>query len=494
MNLRYAITSMLLTLSLVLASCGGSSTPKPQKTGDSTTTDPTGTGTDAEKGDPSAKDPATAKTSTGISTPAPVANWPDTAEGTVKAIVLGVQENQPGVLWQALPASYQKDVNDLVKQFAGSMDAELYDKVFVITDKAIKLLKDKKEVILEASKEIDQPVDRAKLDAQWDSIIALLNTIQQSDLSKMDKLKQMDVGVFLSTTGAQLMKQVDGLANLVEGDPLTNMVKPGLKSLTVEKISGDDTTAELKITIQGDSQTIPFVKVEGKWLPKDMVENWAEGITMAKQGMSEQLPMMVKENKEQAMAMLVMAETAIDGLAAAKDQAATDQAMKAILGPLLAAQNSAKQARTASEMRGLFQGFVIYAQSNKGWYPDSDPQGKRNYNQAETFHQMYIEDVVTAENLVHPKSDVQIPADLRDMDEDKRIAWFAKNSGYVFIHGRKESLKSDEIFLFEKLQYSDGEGLTICWNDGHISKTPLEEAKKLIKEQSGKTLEEWSGQ
>ena len=52
----------------------------------------------------------------------PIAESADTA---VLAVVAAFRNNQLGVVWEALPQSYQQDINALARAYAESMDAEL---------------------------------------------------------------------------------------------------------------------------------------------------------------------------------------------------------------------------------------------------------------------------------------------------------------------------------------------------------------------------------
>ena len=67
---------------------------------------------------------------------------------TVKNVAQGIVDKKPQVLWEYLPKSYQKDVTDLIHEFAGKMDKELWTKGFTIAQKATRVLQEKKEFIL----------------------------------------------------------------------------------------------------------------------------------------------------------------------------------------------------------------------------------------------------------------------------------------------------------------------------------------------------------
>ena len=64
------------------------------------------------------------------------------------AVVNGLGENQPQVIWQALPASYQNDVSGLVREFAGQMQDSLWDQIFEALTKLTRVLDEKKQFVL----------------------------------------------------------------------------------------------------------------------------------------------------------------------------------------------------------------------------------------------------------------------------------------------------------------------------------------------------------
>ena len=51
----------------------------------------------------------------------------DGPESLITKPIQALEENNPKVIWDMLPASYQKDLNELLQSFANEMDAELWD-------------------------------------------------------------------------------------------------------------------------------------------------------------------------------------------------------------------------------------------------------------------------------------------------------------------------------------------------------------------------------
>lgn len=247
---------------------------------------------------------------------------PDTPDGMLLACAKALDENKPGVIWEALPASYQKDVTSLVHDAAAKMDADVYDKTFVILNKVLNLLKDKRDIILElVNKDAAMSMmvkDKEKLDQNWDNVVDLLAIITSSEIQTLDGLRNLDVGRFVDKTGSRVMEKIDRLSELAPEDEFIDM-KNALGTVRVEVLSLDGNTAKCKLFIEGkDPQAGEMVKVEGKWIPKEIADAWKDMITEAKKSVSEMTGEEFKQQKPMIMGMMTGIETTLDQLAEAK--------------------------------------------------------------------------------------------------------------------------------------------------------------------------------
>ena len=113
--------------------------------------------------------------------------------------------------------------------------------------------------------------------------------------------------------GMQEDQQSNGPKSLAE-------IRTGLKSLEVIVISQTENEATLKIVSQsiidgGESEELKMVRIEERWLPKDLADNWDAGI----QEIKKELPVgsfvqkkMTDEEKKSVMALLDMVDQALD--------------------------------------------------------------------------------------------------------------------------------------------------------------------------------------
>ena len=78
---------------------------------------------------------------------APKAQMPGGADSVVLIPIKLLEEEDPKLLWEMLPPSYQTDVTKLIHSFVNNMDQQLWDKLFEVLSQAGLLLNDKQDLI-----------------------------------------------------------------------------------------------------------------------------------------------------------------------------------------------------------------------------------------------------------------------------------------------------------------------------------------------------------
>lgn len=270
--------------------------------------------------------PATEVSQTTDSTPlAPAA---DTAEASMRQLVEGMQQGQLIVAWNALPASYQKDVNELVQSFGNKMDPDAWAQVTSILKTVHKLLVDKHDFIVNHPA-VGAGKDPAATAEGVQQIAGLLNTVVEN-ASNLDALKTFDGAQFASVTGSKLVEQILALSKLAPGSE-AGPASP-FDGIQFETVTSTDSTATLKITRpDGQTETQEFVKHEGKWLPQDLVADWSGNMQQARDAVMK-LPEQADKIKGQAMMMGGM----VSGLLSPLQSAETQEQFNAAAGNLMA--------------------------------------------------------------------------------------------------------------------------------------------------------------
>ena len=250
---------------------------------------------------------------------------PATPDGTVMTVCKALADSQPEYLWAALPASYQKDVQDnVVRAFAARLDPDVYSKGTAVLKKLSGVLGSKKEmlinlVIAQLSAMPMVQVDKPALERNWDAVTGLLDALLASELGDLGRLKAIDVGSFLGTTGGKVMQKFAALSAATKEDPFAKEFKAKMAGMQVVVASAQADNAVLKITPPGQpEETVEFVKVEGKWLPKDLQAEWAKGIAEVKAQVAAFDANAMAASKPKIMGALAAVDAALDQLAAAK--------------------------------------------------------------------------------------------------------------------------------------------------------------------------------
>ncbi len=232
----------------------------------------------------------------------------------VMAVVDGLKEDQPQVIWQALPTSYQNDVSAVVREFAGKMEDSLWGQTFGTLGKLTRVLDEKRQFVLEHPLVAQQLSKSPNAEATYDAVVTLLKTLLSSDISNLQRLSDFDGERFLATTGSQVMAQ---MGDLVAPAPDPKETLDEISSLRVTLSRTEGARAWVMVEQPGEeTKEVEMVLVEGKWVPAEMAAAWDSGIVSAR----EQLGQVAFDPAQtaQAGAMLAMVDGAMEGLLAAQ--------------------------------------------------------------------------------------------------------------------------------------------------------------------------------
>lgn len=270
------------------------------------------------------------------------ANLPGSPDGTVRAVSQALADGHPEVVWQALPASYQEDVTEITHAFAAKMDPEIWNGVFRVGRKAVGVLRDKKQYILDSALVNASGDKKADVEANWDTVVGLLDSVFASDLASLESLKTMDWEHYLATTGAAVMAKAATMSSTSAKEHEDFVAK--LRASKVEVVSQDGDSAVLRMSTPGEEpEEASFTRVEGRWVPAEMAAKWDADMADARQKIAAITPEQMAQGKAQAMAMIGMVEGVVDQLAAAETKDEFEQAMKNALGPFMGMMGTGQQ-------------------------------------------------------------------------------------------------------------------------------------------------------
>lgn len=256
---------------------------------------------------------------------------PDSPDGTVLAVAEALQNNRAEILWTALPESYQSDITEITHEFAEKLDPEIYDRGFALIMRAFEVLDDRKDVILgsETFKSTGADGDEIRTGLSGTQLFA--QALKSSEVATVDGLGSIEWGQFLATTGSEILENAAALESEDGENPLDE-----LESLTVEALEISDDRATLRIgSADHDPEDVEMVRVEGRWIPAEMAEEWPQFMEDARQGLAEMTPENMAAQKTQIMMFFGMAEGFIEQIASLQTPEEFDAAIGPILAPML---------------------------------------------------------------------------------------------------------------------------------------------------------------
>ncbi|MGB0744782.1 MAG: hypothetical protein ACPGSB_09670, partial [Opitutales bacterium] len=178
------------------------------------------------------------------------------------------------------------------------------------------------------------PEQVAQLREAWPSVMNLFKTITTSPVSTVSGLQAFDGEAFFTDTVSSLLSSMDALAKLQpeRDDPLLS----DLKEAEVKYVEGTDTEALLELSMPNEEpETQAFVKVEDRWVPKEMAEQWDEEMAGARAALEGINPEEMAQQKPQIMSVFAMINGVLTQVEAAESQEQFDQALQGAMMPIM---------------------------------------------------------------------------------------------------------------------------------------------------------------
>ena len=253
---------------------------------------------------------------------------PDSPDGTVLAVAEALKNHHAEILWTALPESYREDIVEITRGFAEKMDPAVYDRGFAIIMRAIEVLDDRKEIILASETFKATGADADEIRTSLSNTQVFTNTLKSSEIATVEGLGSIDWEQFLATTGSKLIEHAAALEAEGEENPFDE-----LDSLKVETVEVADDRATLRISsADHEPEEVKMARVEGRWIPAEMADEWPEFMEEARNGLAEMTPENMAAQKTQIMMFFGMADGLIEQIASLQ----TPEEFDAAIGPMLA--------------------------------------------------------------------------------------------------------------------------------------------------------------
>jgi hypothetical protein len=251
----------------------------------------------------------------------------DAALDKVLKDLTATPDKDPGAAWRAVPPKIKKELGDAATDLLAKMDPELWDKTFEVAGKAVKLLKNKRDIIIDklaASNGIPPGLDKKSFTEVYDAEVSALEVILSSDIAKLATAKKLDVDKYVIDLNKKLSKDIvvlnkfmkglqgGGLGGAGAGFAVESTKMIGAKVDSV-KVEDDEATVKFK-PAEGEVFEVIFAKYDGHWYPKQLGDTMDRTLPLAKDALSKVSADDIKTFKPQVMAVLRQLDAGVDKL------------------------------------------------------------------------------------------------------------------------------------------------------------------------------------
>lgn len=256
---------------------------------------------------------------------------PDAPDAAIQTIAHELAKANGGILWQAMPAGYQGDLNKLVQLAGTKIDAEVYDKTFALIGRLSQVAQKQQAFIFNTTLAERSAEEQVQWEQGLPIVVGLIDTIVTSDLATSLGLQSFEGRKFFDTTVSKLLEYGSQLSELSD--------QPGLADLAgavVTVVEATDAEATLSINVPNQpAQEEVFTKVEGRWVPTEMSSTWVDGIADATAKLEAISPEDLAAQKPQLLTVLTMIDGVLTQIDAAETQEQFDQALQGAMMPLM---------------------------------------------------------------------------------------------------------------------------------------------------------------
>lgn len=253
---------------------------------------------------------------------------PETPELLYQEIVKQTANGRADIFWHMLPAKHQADIKTVINEFGSKMDPELWNKSLGLLGKVSSVIKDKREFIvghptiaglLANAKINNEPAKPEQVAQVLEVTGSLLNTLFTSEISTVEGLAKLDPQAFLTGTVSRMLATANDTMVQLSGKTKDELVQETLTKSKVTSMPMGDDAVELTFETEGvPPQKSLWKKVDGKWLPAQLVDGWDAGVAQAKASIAA--ADFAGAQKTQVLGVFGFVEPVVDQLQSAADQ------------------------------------------------------------------------------------------------------------------------------------------------------------------------------
>ena len=252
-----------------------------------------------------------------------------TAEEFMDIILRELKNENPIVIWDALPESKQKQAQEVVKLAASRVEQRTMNLVKKFRSDLLTALRSKKQFVLN-SRAIPIPPDQKDvLSKSYDPLVAMIEAylpVEWLDASYLQQAELRDVlGSYVHTI---VLKGKDVENSLPSNSPFRSMINRMPLEAKVESVSSTDAMISFVVPGQPEVPT-KFLLSERRWLPEALLDSWDQQMGQVTAGLAQVDPKVIHQTVGQG---LIFANGLLGTISSAETQQDFDEAIGQLMG------------------------------------------------------------------------------------------------------------------------------------------------------------------
>lgn len=256
--------------------------------------------------------------------------FPDEPVLALELITRELAEGNGGIIWDAMPASYQNDINSVAHLLAEKVDAELYNKIFYLIRRIIDVANKQEKFIFNTNfgDKISEE-NLVKVEAAWSPIIGLTKCLSRSSIANADGLKSFDGQSFFGSTVSSLIRYTTDIV-------LSSGGKKPFEYSSIDLLESNNKRTILGLTsASGTVQRMEFTNLQGRWIPTNISSEWVKTMAEFKRKLEAINPEELAKNKPRLIALIAMLEGVLKQMDMAETQVQFDLSLQRAVLPLV---------------------------------------------------------------------------------------------------------------------------------------------------------------
>ena len=256
--------------------------------------------------------------------------FPDEPVLALELITRELAEGNGGIIWDAMPASYQNDINSVAHLLAEKVDAELYNKIFYLIRRIIDVANKQEKFIFNTNfgDKISEE-NLVKVEAAWSPIIGLTKCLSRSSIANAEGLKSFDGQSFFGSTVSSLIRYTTDIV-------LSSGGKKPFEYSSIDLLESNNKRTILGLTsASGTVQRMEFTNLQGRWIPTYISSEWVKTMAEFKRNLEAINPEELAKNKPRLIALIAMLEGVLKQMDMAETQVQFDLSLQRAVLPLV---------------------------------------------------------------------------------------------------------------------------------------------------------------